>query len=357
MRIAMISTPFVSVPPQDYGGTELVVYELVEGLADLGHDVTLFATGDSVVRSAREHLYRTAVWPPHALAELNHVSWAMSRIAGNDFDLVHAHSAVALAIARFLPELPLVYTLHHDQQKETSEFYASFPDAYYIAISQNQKDREVPLPSCDVIHHGLSVDRFEWTDQPGDYVCFLARLAEVKGPHLAIDVAQRAGLQIRVAGDVHPPDRQFAERELRQRLDFPHVTYMGTVSVREKIPLLRDARALLAPICWEEPFGLVLIEAMLSGCPAVCFPRGSAPELVEPGVTGFLVHSTDEMADVIRPGGPLDSFDRRRCRERAVERFNRTRLVADHVALYERIIAERRWRAQRSEARSGMGVT
>src|SRR5581483_2872780 len=160
--------------------------------------------------------------------------------------------------------------------------------------------------------------------------CFVSRLAREKGPHTAIDVAAAAGLEIRVAGRVHPPDRAFAAREVEPRLALPHVTYLGGIGTDVKVPLLRDARALLAPVEWDEPFGLILIEAMLSGCPVVAFGRGSVPELVEPGVTGFVVRSAEEMAAVIRRGGPLEGFNRRRCRARAIQRFSRARFVRDH---------------------------
>jgi glycosyltransferase involved in cell wall biosynthesis len=154
-----------------------------------------------------------------------------------------------------------------------------------------------------------------------------------------VDVARDSGFPIRVAGRAHPEDQAFARRELRARLAEPHVTYCGAVTQTEKRPLLRDARALLAPIEWNEPFGLILIEAMLSGCPVIAFPRGSVPELVDEGITGFLVNSADEMARVIRTGGPLDVFDRRRCRRRAVDRFSRARMVRDYERLYRTISA------------------
>ncbi len=164
-------------------------------------------------------------------------------------------------------------------------------------------------------------------------MAFIGRFAKVKGPHTAIDAAAQAGVPIRVAGETHSVDGEFGRREVEPRLAQPHVTYLGKIGMEEKVPLLRDARALLAPITWDEPFGLILAEAMLSGCPVVAFGRGSVPELVEEGVTGFLPRDAAELVEIIRPGGPLDDFDRRRCRERAVERFGRDRMVADHERL------------------------
>jgi glycosyltransferase involved in cell wall biosynthesis len=338
MRIAMISTPFLAVPPRDYGGTELVVHELTEGLIERGHDVMLFATGDSCTRAELRSLYPQAQWPPDVLTDVNHVSWAIEQAGKDEFDVIHAHSAMALALARLLPDVPVVYTLHHERDERLSAFYRHYPDIWYIAISADQMRREVPLRRVQVIHHGLDADKYRWTDRPSNYVAFVGRFAPVKGPHTAIDAAGEAGVEIRVAGDIHDVDREFGEREVMPRLTLPHVRYLGKIGLADKVPLLRDARALIAPIEWNEPFGLIFIEAMLSGCPVVAFPRGSVPELVEPGVTGFHVRDRQELVRVIRPGGPLDEFDRERCRRRAVERFGRERMVRDHERFYERAI-------------------
>jgi len=339
MRIAMISTPFLSVPPRAYGGTELVVHELVEGLTAAGHDVTLFATGDASTAAKLRYLYEEPQWPPGPFADVNHVLWAMGEIlADGPYDIIHAHSAFALSLVRLFPELPLIYTIHHAKEENLSNFYEGFPEPWFIAISENQKRQEILLNHCEVIYHGLDHERFQVTDSPQDYVCFIGRFAEAKGLHTAIDVAEKAGLRIGVAGELHTVDREFGEREILPRLEKPHVDFLGCLGCEGKVPLLRDARALLAPIEWEEPFGLVLIEAMLSGCPVVAFARGSVPELVEPGLTGFIASSSEEMAGIIRPGGVLDHFDRIRCRARAIERFGRDRLIADHERVYAKVM-------------------
>lgn len=339
MRIALISTPFLAVPPRLYGGTELIVHELAEGLVKRGHYVELFATGDSTTTAELRFLYPQAQWPPQTLPDVNHVSWAMQQVMERGtFDLVHAHSAVALACSRFVPDVPMVYTIHHSRDEQLSAFYAFHHDAHYIAISGDQFRREVPLPHVDVIHHGLDPADYRCTTKPaGDYACFIGRFTRVKGPQVAIDAAQRAGVPIRVAGEVHPPDESWVNAELRPRLRQPHVTCLGPIGQSAKASLLCHARALLAPIAWNEPFGLVLIEAMLSGCPVVAFARGSVPELVEDGVTGIIATSFEHMVELIRPGGAIETIDRARCRQRAVERFSADRMVADHVALYERI--------------------
>jgi glycosyltransferase involved in cell wall biosynthesis len=339
MRIALVSTPFVAVPPRSYGGTELVVHELAEGLSALGHEVVLFATGDSRTSGELRWKYLRPQWPPEILADLDHVSWAMREVAEDgSFDLIHAHSAVALACARLLPEIPLVYTIHHERDEQLSAFYRHCQNVHYIAISDDQRRREIPLRNVRVIHHGLDPSKYHGASTSvGDYVCFVGRFSRVKGPHTAIDAAARAGLPIRVAGEVHPPDEGWVATELRHRLEHPHVRYLGSIGMPSKAVLLCGARALLAPIEWNEPFGLVLIEAMLAGCPVVAYPRGSVPELLEHGVTGFIARSLDDLVALIRPGGAVDRFDRRRCRARAIERFGRDLMVARHTALYERV--------------------
>lgn len=340
MRIAIISPPFVTVPPRDYGGTELVVHELVEGLLDRGHDVTLFATQDSVTGARLRGIYPGAQWPPEPLAELNHVSFALSEVARGRFDLVHAHSPAALACGR-LVRVPLIYTIHHAQERALSAYYRHFPDVEFVAISEDHARREPGVRRPAVIYHGLNPDHYHWARHPGRHVCFIGRFAPEKGLPIAIDAAARAGVSIEVAGTVHPQDRDHYHTEVEPRLRSSHVRHLGPVGPGQKASLLARSRALLAPIQWNEPFGLVLIEAALSGCPAVAFARGSVPELIEHGVTGFLVHSLEEMAELIRPGGAVEHLDRRRIREIAERRFSRMRMVADYERLYRWIAGAR----------------
>lgn len=334
LRIAMISTPFIPVPPRDYGGTELIVHELVEGLLDRGHQVALFATGDSRTRAALQAQYEEPVWPPEPYAELDHVSWALRQVVEDGYDLVHAHSPSALAVARLAPRLPLVYTIHHAQEPALSRYYTRFPEVDYVAISADQCRRETGTEWCTVIHHGLDARRYEWRERPEPYVGFVGRLAREKGPVTAIEVATRASVPLLIAGSIHAPDRSYVESHVLPLLGTPGVTWLGPIGMDRKVPLLRDARALLAPIEWNEPFGLILVEALLSGCPVVAFGRGSIPELIEPGVTGFIAGSESEMIELIRPGGPVDALDRMRIREVAMRRFDRARMVADYERVY-----------------------
>jgi glycosyltransferase involved in cell wall biosynthesis len=355
MKVALISTPFLATPPHTYGGTELVVAELADGLVANGHEVTLFATGDSRTHATLRSLYDRPQWPPSSVTELNHVSWALGRVRraaarGRPYDLVHTHAATALACARLLARRPpVVYTVHHARDDALSSFYRHFPSTHFVAISADQARREVALPTLSVVHHGLSPEDYQCRPTADRYACFIGRLAPVKAPHIAIDVARAAGLPIRVAGNVHEADTVYGAQEVAPRLAWPHVAYLGSIGLDEKVPLLRDARALLAPLQWDEPFGLVMIEAMLSGCPVIAFPRGSAPELIEPGVTGYLVRDAAAMTELLRPGSVLDRFDRMRCRAWAADRFGRARMVAAYETVYTHAV--RRARAASRSAR------
>lgn len=338
MRIALISTPFVSVPPRTYGGTELVVAELVRGLCER-HDVTLFATGDSKIEGCRiEALTPTAVWPPEPYAELSHTAWAMGRVVASEFDVIHAHVPSALAFAAFT-DVPMVYTLHHEKEHPLMRFYSHHQGRFTpVAISKRQCQLLLGRDDCAIVHHGLDVARYP-VGSGGDGVAFLGRLAPEKGPHLAIDAARAAGRRIRLGGQPHWKDADFFERELRGRLSERHVEHLGEVGHEAKVELLGSSAATLCPIQWEEPFGLVLIESMLCGTPPISLPLGSAPEVVEHGVTGFLARDVADMARILRDEVP--HFDRRACRERAAARFSRERMVRDYLEVYERA-AQRR---------------
>lgn len=337
MRIAMISTPFVPVPPPRYGGTELIVAELVQGLAAAGHQVTLFATGDSAPPSGVRLRSRFAepVWPPDAYAELDHVAFAVEELllAGEAFDLVHAHVPAALPFAKLLPK-PLVYTVHHDNGVEYARLRSLYQrcSVHFVAISERQRQLIPELAEASVVHHGIGAAPLG--AGRGGYCAFLGRFAREKGVHWAIDAAQAARLPIRLGGGPHWRDRDYFVAEVAPRLSLPGVVSLGEVGGRKKEELLGEARALLFPIDWEEPFGLVMIEAMLMGTPVLAFGRGAVPEVVEEGVTGFVCRDLSEMVARLTD---LGQFDRPRCRRRALERWTTPRMVRDYMTVYERV--------------------
>lgn len=336
MKIALISTCALTTPPKKYGGTELVVAELAKGLLTLGHEVTVYATGDSSTRGSLRHHFARPVWPPNQLAELRHAGFAWTDIANatRRFDAVHVHHAAALPY-HLLVDRPTALTVHHKRLPELIDHYRSYPEVAYVAISKRQAQLSPEISFARTIHHGLDPSLYPAGDGTGDYVAFLGRFAPEKAPHLAIDAARAAGMRIRLGG--HPQElegvQSYFEREMKPRLvDSRAVAWCGELSHAPKVELLSGARALLFPLAWEEPFGLVMIEAMLVGTPVIAFARGSAPEVIEEGVTGFIVHDEKEMAARIRQ---LARIDRVRCRARAQERWSSLRMAHEYVGLYE----------------------
>lgn len=357
MRIALVSTCALSTPPKAYGGTELIVAELAKGLHHLGHDVTVFATGDSKPNTKLCAHFARPVWPPNDMAELRHASFAWRDIsnASPRFDVVHINHASALPYT-LMSQLPTVLTIHHARVEHLVEHYLAYPDVAYVAISKRQAELSPEVRIADVIHHGLDATNYDKGLGDGGYVAFLGRFAPEKGPHLAIDAALRADARICLGGAPHEVAREYFEREMKPRLAAggARVDWRGELSHEPKLELLRGARALLVPAQWEEPFGLVMIEAMLVGTPVIAFPLGSVPEVVEDGVTGFLVRDVDEMSQRIRA---IDQLDRERCRVRAQQRFSHLRMARRYEALYERWVRARRRPARRSEQRHDVAAS
>jgi glycosyltransferase involved in cell wall biosynthesis len=337
MRIAMVCTPFVAVPPPAYGGTELVVHALTWALMRAGHEVALFATGDS--RGAWANApFRTAVWPPDFYAELVHCRFAARAIARGRFDVVHAHVPAFLA---FAPELaaPLVYTLHHAVQPHLSRFYQHTPGVWQVAISERQAALADP-PAQAMVHHGLDPAMYPVVGPGGDQAFFLGRLCHAKAPDVAIEAARRAGLPIVVAGKVHAEDGPRGwDEALDRALAEPHVRRIGEADLRAKRRTFARSRAILVPLRWEEPFGLVMIEAMLAGCPVIAFPRGAAPEIVQDGVTGFLVDDVRGMAAAL---GRAAALDRLAIRAEARRRFSAGRMAGRYLAVYRAALSAAR---------------
>lgn len=330
VRIALVSTPFVALPPRAYGGTELVVAALVRALRRAGQDVTVFATGDSRVPGVRS-LFPRAVWPPDPHAELLHCLFAAREIARGGFDVVHAHAPALVAFADELAA-PMVYTVHHALDPALARYYAAAPRVHQVAISARQAELLSPRPAA-MVHHGLEPDMYPSLGPGGPTALFLGRLAPAKAPELAVEAAARAGLPIVVAGQIHAADAgaDWERKVLRPALARPGVRWIGEADLADKRRLFASSRALLVPLRWEEPFGLVMIEAMLAGCPVIAFPLGAAPEIVEEGVTGWLVRDAAEMAEALRGAGALD---RRAVQAHARRRFSSDRMAADYLGVY-----------------------
>src|SRR5437868_124833 len=336
LRVALISTPFVPVPPKGYGGTELVVAELAKALTAKGTDVVVYATGDSDLPGIEVRSYFPAAqWPPDRDIERVHATWSL-RDAARDprgFDVVHVHSPAAVEMARISP-WPVICTLHHHHVPELSDLYARTPEVRLIAISRSQARQETAKVAA-VVHHGLDPSRYRPMDDQG-YLLFLGRYDRVKGVAAAIEVASRAKLPLVMAGEPH--EREYYETEVQPLIARHGVLELGPVGGTRKAALLARARALLFPIEWEEPCGLVMIEAMLSGVPVLGHARGAVPEVVDDGITGVVCDDPSEMVAAARIADKL--FDRSRIRQEALRRWSAERMADEYLELYRKAQAE-----------------
>ena len=340
LRIALVAPLFESVPPKLYGGTERVVSWLTEELVAQGHDVTLFATADSRT-TARLHAVA-----PHGLrldeACRDPAAWHVAMLhdvveRSRDFDLVHFHLDHAHFPMVRAAHLRALTTLHGRLDlPELQPLFARYPDMALVSISDAQRQ---PLPRAGwlgTVHHGLPRELLPFNAGPGSYLAFLGRISPEKRPDRAIRIARRAGIPLRIAAKVESSDRAYFEAEVKPLLDGPGVEFIGEIGEREKGEFLGNALALLFPIDWPEPFGVVMIEAMACGTPVIAWNRGSVPEVVTPGVSGWVVE--DEHAAVAAVAA-CASFDRAACRRRFEARFTAERMACDYVALYRELLA------------------
>jgi glycosyltransferase involved in cell wall biosynthesis len=336
LRVALVSTPFVSVPPTAYGGTELVVAELARALAARGVEVVIYATGDSAIAGIEIRSYfPTPQWPPDKHVERVHATWALRDISRDSrgFDVVHVHTPCAVEMARLCP-YPVVCTMHHDFDPSLSELYQRAPHVRLVAISRSQARRERARVSA-VVHHGLDPSSFEPRPEQG-YLLFLGRYDRNKGVAYAIEVALRAGLPLVMAGRPHD-DPEYYQHEVLPLVKKHGILEIGPVGGARKAMLLARARALLFPVSWNEPFGLVSIEAMLSGVPVLAVARGALPEVVDDGRTGVLCDDPAEMVAAARISETF--FDRAAIRRIAEERWCADRMASDYLRVYHTAMA------------------
>jgi len=350
LRIAQLAPPFESVPPTGYGGTERVVSTLTEELVRRGHDVTLFASGDSRTSARLTPLVDTALW--HRDPPSNDFTPHQSAIFGkildriDEFDLVHSHldyRGFPLAVAT---QTPMLSTLHGRLDvPNLVEIYRAFADLPLVSISDAQRR---PLATANwqgTVYHGIDLDQFTFNPEPGRYLAFLGRISPEKGLDVAIRVARRAGVPLLIAARPplpfdHSPevwrDRAYFEQVVEPLLSGPGVELIGQVGGAEKDEFLRDAAALLFPIRWPEPFGLVMAEALACGTPVLALSEGSVPEVIDPGVTGFVCHLEDEL---VRAVERIPELDRWRCRAEAERRFSPGAMAEAYETVYAGLLA------------------
>ena len=338
MKIALIAPPFVSVPPQRYGGTELFIAHLAEGLQKLGYEVVVYANGESTVEVPVRWLYPNAQWPIQGdlddhLKDLNHTSWAIAD-AARTCDLIHVNNTSGLVASRFV-DLPYVYTIHHPHVEELSRFYSYFYRVHYVTISDFQRERETLQRRVRTIHHGIDLTQYRVQEKKQDYLAFLGRIAPLKGTHLAIEVARKAGMPLKIAGEVQPCFREYYDTQIKPHVDDNFIEYVGEADLAAKNELLGNARAMLFPIQWDEPFGLVQIESMACGTPVLALPGGSVREIVRDGVSGYVSGSVDELARRVRDL----ALPTARVRKYVETNFSLDRMVRQYAGLYEELAA------------------
>jgi glycosyltransferase involved in cell wall biosynthesis len=336
MHIGLIAPPFIAVPPARYGGTELFIANLACALDARGHQVTVYANGDSKLPCRVKWRYAHTEWPVgdpvrSALKNIDHTAWAVHDAAASNIDVVHLNDIVGVPFVQYI-DLPAVSTLHHPHEPALSEHYARYPEIEYVASAEWLARRE-PMPRLHVVHHGIPIEDYTFSSQKDDYVAFLGRMAPCKGPHLAIQAARRAGIRLRLAGEVQPAFHGYWEREVAPHIDGREIEYVGEVDPAQKNALLSRARALLFPIQWEEPFGLVMIEAMACGTPVLALAGGAVAEIVQDGVNGWICRDVDAIADRIATSLPWSAD----CRECVMRHFSLDRMVDGYLAIYEQL--------------------
>ncbi len=346
MRIAQVAPLYESVPPKLYGGTERVVSYLTEELVRQGHQVTLFASGDSVTQARLvEACSRSLRLDQECVDQLAHHIVLLEQVfrQASAFDLIHFHIDYLHFPLSVRQHIPTVTTLHGRLDlPDLVPLYKMFPSMPVVSISDAQR---APLPLVNwlgTVYHGLPEDLYTLREAPGTYLAFLGRIAPEKGVEQAIAIAQQAGMPLKIAAKVDRADREYFREVVRPLLNNPLVEYVGEVGGDHKDAFLGEAYALLFPIDWPEPFGLVMIEAMACGTPVIAYPRGSVPEVLEDGVTGWIVEGIEEAVQAV---GRVPALSRARCRQVFEERFSASRMAHDYLQIYKRLLGGRSGRA------------
>ncbi|MGZ8217937.1 glycosyltransferase family 4 protein [Methylomagnum sp.] len=339
MKIAQVAPLHESVPPKLYGGTERIVHYLTEALVDAGHDVTLFASGDSKTRARLEPIVETALrlddrvvdaLAPHLLM--------FDRVAemAAKFDVIHFHTDYLHFPVFRRCAVPHLTTFHGRLDlRDLRPIFENFRELPMASISDYQRSPVRRANWLGTVYHGLPEDLYTFRPESGEYLAFLGRISPEKRPDRAIEIALRAGLPLKMAAKVDKADRDYYSEKIRPLMDHPLIEFVGEVNEREKNDLLGNARALLFPIDWPEPFGLVMIEALACGTPVVAFNNGSVPEVLRHGETGFIVNTVDEAVAAV---ANIDAISRAHCRWEFENRFSSRLMAKSYGELYGRLL-------------------
>ena len=344
MKIAQIVNPIESVPPKKYGGIERMVHALVEEQVKAGHEVTLFASGDSQTSAKLESVFPTSlraakvkdVYGANDYAVLN-ILTAYQR--QGEFDILHDHTGNWGLVAANTASTPVVSTMHGPFTTTNRRLYETIADRVnLVAISQGQMKPVPNLPIAGIVYNGLPMEDYPFGDEHKGYLLYVGRISQEKGVHHAIDVAQYLQIPLIIAAKLetnHRPDVEYFKQFVEPRLDGDKIKWIGEVNDEERNRLMSEAKCFLHPVSFREPFGLTLIEAMACGCPVVAFGRGSIRELIAQGKTGFVVEDAEEMVEAV---ASIDVIDRAECRRHSLENFNATRMAKGYEEIYETIL-------------------
>jgi glycosyltransferase involved in cell wall biosynthesis len=340
MKIAQVAPLHESVPPKSYGGTERVVSYLTEELVNQGHDVTLFASGDSVTAADLiPACPRSLRLDESCRDRMAHLTLQLDLVfqRAREFDVIHFHTDYTHYPFSCRQKLHHLTTLHGRLDlPDLIPLYERFADIPVVSISNSQRAPFPDLHWQGTVYHGLPEDLYTFHSAPGKYLAFLGRVSPEKRVDRAIEIARRCGLTIKIAAKVDPVDEQYFCKTIKPLLNDPCCEFLGEIGQDEKDEFLGNAMALLFPIDWPEPFGLVLIESMACGTPVIAYANGSVPEIVSDGENGFLVDNLKDAVDAVEK---LETVSRRRCREMFETRFSTRRMTSDYVSVYQSLLA------------------
>lgn len=345
MRIAQVAPPWTKVPPEKYGGIELVVWNITEELVKKGHDVTLFASGDSessvceIVSVCPEALFKKGVsWEENHNCTLLLLEEVFRR--ADEFDIIHLHvGSLGSIFASFTPT-PVVHTIHtniHTYKKGDGRLfvYERHRDDNYVSISNaQQKNSMVKLNFVANVYNGISAQHYRFNPSPEDKFIWIANFDEIKGADIAVNVADKLGIRLDLAGKIHPEQKEFFKKKIKPRLN-DRIRYVGEISQSQKSNFFGSAKAFIYPLRFDEPFGLVMVEAMACGTPVIAFPRGSTRELIKNGVSGFAVRTFKEMCEAVLK---IDSINRVDIRQWFLDNFTAEKMVDQYEEVYEQVI-------------------
>lgn len=344
MHIAQVAPLWEQVPPPAYGGTELIVGLLTDELVRRGHEVTLFASGDSGTLATLEPGCEMALRPqgilPPEYAVYEQIQLGRVFSQGREFDVIHSHMDYASLPYAHFSKTPVVHTLHGNFTDLTSQIFHQHRRQNFVSISNAQQRPDLKLNYMATVYNAISTDKFQFYSQPDDppYLAFLGRMSVEKGPHLAIEIAKQSGWRLKMAGKVDFENRDFFEKEVAPHIDGKQIEFIGEANHDTKNELLGKATATLFSITWPEPFGLVMAESMACGTPVIAMNLGSAPEVIADGKTGYLCETINDCVNAIHRIGALT---RHNCRDHVAANFSVQRMADGYEAVYHELLKER----------------